>query len=55
MYALRINVSEFEITGSPLNYSFHDNDDFEDSIIFMKQNWSEKEEKYLPLSRTEAW
>ena len=46
---------QFDITGSPLKYSFHDGDDFEDSIILMKQNWSEKEEKYLPLSRTEAW
>ncbi|XP_076656487.1 protein zwilch homolog [Halictus rubicundus] len=49
----RTNVSDFDITGSPLKYSFEDVN-FEDTIILMKQNWCKEEEKYLPLSRTEA-
>ncbi|XP_076379095.1 protein zwilch homolog isoform X1 [Megalopta genalis] len=47
------NVSEFDVTGSPLKYSFEDVN-FEDSIILVKQNWLKEEEKYLPLSRSEA-
>ena len=38
-----------------MKYSFKGEDDFEDSTILVKQNWYEGEEKYLPLSRTEAW
>lgn len=47
-------ILEFEITGSPLKYSFGE-DDFENSTILIKQNWYKEEEKYLPLNRTEAW
>ncbi|XP_031848590.1 protein zwilch homolog [Nomia melanderi] len=49
----QINTSEFDITGSPLKYSF-EKIDFEDSIILVKKSWYKEEEKYLPLSRTEA-
>ncbi|XP_061929641.1 protein zwilch homolog isoform X2 [Apis cerana] len=45
--------NQFEITGSPLKYSFGE-DDFENSTILIKQNWYKEEEKYLPLNRTEA-
>ncbi|KAK9307901.1 hypothetical protein QLX08_001957 [Tetragonisca angustula] len=47
-------TSQLDLTGSPLKYSFKGEDDFEDSTILVKQNWYEGEEKYLPLSRTEA-
>ncbi|KZC14119.1 Protein zwilch like protein [Dufourea novaeangliae] len=46
-------TSKFDITGSPLKCSFEEVD-FEDSIILVKQSWYKEEEKYLPLSRTEA-
>ncbi|XP_076238865.1 uncharacterized protein LOC143182022 [Calliopsis andreniformis] len=45
--------TKFDITGSPLKCSFRDVD-FEDTLILVKQNWNKKEEKYLPLGRTEA-
>lgn len=48
-------ILEFEITGSPLKYSFDGEDDFEDSMILVKQNWHKEEEKYMPLNRTDAW
>ncbi|XP_029044330.2 uncharacterized protein LOC114876721 [Osmia bicornis bicornis] len=47
-------TSVFEVTGSPLKYSFNEGHDVQDSIILIKQNWYKKEEQYLPLSRTEA-
>ncbi|XP_076288778.1 protein zwilch homolog isoform X2 [Lasioglossum baleicum] len=46
-------TNDFNVTGSPLKYSFTDVN-FEDSIILVKQNWRKEEEKYLPLTRTEA-
>ncbi|XP_078034904.1 uncharacterized protein LOC144468948 [Augochlora pura] len=46
-------TNEFDVTGSPLKYSFEDVN-FEDSIVLEKQNWLKGEEKYLPLSRSEA-
>ncbi|XP_076628981.1 protein zwilch homolog [Colletes latitarsis] len=46
-------TNKFNVTGSPLKYSF-DDIDFEDSIMVIKQSWSKTEEKYLPLSRVEA-
>ncbi|XP_060821588.1 protein zwilch homolog isoform X1 [Bombus pascuorum] len=49
-----IDETQFDLTGSPLKYSFGGEDDFEDSTILIKQNWYKEEEKYLPLSRTEA-
>ncbi|XP_076174873.1 protein zwilch homolog [Ptiloglossa arizonensis] len=46
-------TKKFDITGSPLKYSFNEVD-FEDSIIVVKRSWTKTEENYLPLSRTEA-
>ncbi|XP_053978515.1 protein zwilch homolog [Hylaeus volcanicus] len=45
--------NKYDITGSPLKYSFNELD-FEDSTIVVKQSWFRTEETYLPLSRTEA-
>ncbi|CAK9820944.1 Protein zwilch homolog [Anthophora plagiata] len=47
-------TNQFDITGSPLKYTFREEADFEDTILLIKQNWYKGEEKYLPLSRTEA-
>ncbi|OAD62750.1 Protein zwilch like protein [Eufriesea mexicana] len=47
-------TNQFEVIGSPLKYSFDEEDDFEDSMILIKQNWHKEEEKYMPLNRIEA-
>ncbi|KOC63497.1 hypothetical protein WH47_03142 [Habropoda laboriosa] len=40
-------TNQFDLTGSPLKYSFGEEFNFEDSIILVKQNWYKGEEKYL--------
>lgn len=47
-------ISDIEVTGNPLEYSFGD-DKFINSTLIIERYWYQEEESYIPLSRIEAW
>ncbi|XP_017886891.1 protein zwilch homolog [Ceratina calcarata] len=54
IYTANDETSQLDLTGSPLKYSFGEVDFDDSTVTLLKQNWCKDEEKYLPLSRTEA-